>query len=150
MALAKDAAALKIKKAIPTEDQMVWKFSIADSKSKLEWEHSREFEYKGEMYDVIRSEQRGDTMWYWCYWDRKETKLKKQLNILALNLLGPGATHRNHGQQIHEFFKAFYFPVNNSETPVALEASHSRCITPYHFSLTLHKIAPPVPPPWVC
>ena len=150
IASARDVAALKIKKTIPPDDEILWKFSLADSKNKLEWEHSQEFEYNGEMYDVIRSEQKGDTMWYWCYWDRKETLLKKELNLLTLNLLGPGATHQNHGQRIDEFFKTLYPPELIGKTHLALQVPNSRCNTSYYFSLALHLTTPPAPPPWIC
>jgi len=149
LAAAKKAATLKVKKAIPPEDQMLWKFSMADSRSKLEWEHSREFEYKGEMYDVIRSEKRGDTMWYWCYWDRKETKLKNQLNIVVFNLMGPGAENRNSSQLISDFFKTLFHPVTDRQTNLALEDQYHRCIPPYSFSLNQYRTAPPAPPPWL-
>lgn len=37
--------------------------------------HDREFRYRGNMYDVVRQEQHGDTTWYYCLHDEKETEL---------------------------------------------------------------------------
>jgi len=39
-----------------------------------------EFSYAGMMYDVIRKESHGDTMWYYCYPDKKETKVLAELD----------------------------------------------------------------------
>lgn len=144
---AKVSSTIKIKKAIPPEDQILWKFSLEDAKTKLFWEHSKEFEYKGEMYDIIRSQQHGDTIWYWCYWDRKETKLKRELNILIVNRMGPGPQKRNEGRQVLEFFRALYFQVEPSTSdPIAFYKRINE-FSAYKFNLLKREIIPPNPPP---
>ena len=148
IALAKDGAKIKISKYVPKDDQVIWKFTTADAETKLDWEHSREFEYKGQMYDVIRSEMRGDTMWYWCYWDRKESDIKKQINELAVYLMGPGQDSRHTGRFITDFFGTLFFPVQQQENNFVLDIQSSRCLTPYTFPLSLYYAAPPAPPPW--
>jgi len=147
VASAKEVALVKIKKAVPPEDQIVWTFSLEDARTKLFWEHSREFEYKGEMYDVIRTETRGDSVSYWCYWDRKETKLKKQLNVLVMKLMGPGPQSRSQGTQISDFFRSLFFQSITHEGDVAFHAPQNRCSTAYQFSLSLYDSIPPSPPP---
>ena len=147
MASAKEVALVKVKKAIPPEDQMRWTFSLEDARTKLFWEHSREFEYKGEMYDVIRTDTKGDSVSYWCYWDRKETKLKKQLNVLVMKLMGPGPQSRNQGTQINDFFRSLFFQSSIYEDDIAFHAPQNRCYTAYQFSLSLHDSIPPSPPP---
>ena len=136
-----------MKKAIPEDEQLLWKFSTEDARHKLEWEHSREFEYKGEMYDVIRSETKGDSIWYWCYWDRKETKLKKEMNVLLVNLLGPGQQSKNEGRQLQDFFKSLFLPVVSIKQDLAAGNVHQHNLVPYHFSLHAFDRIPPVPPP---
>lgn len=145
--MAKDVAGYKIKRAIPQEDQLLWKFSANDAKTKLFWEHSREFEYKGEMYDVIRSETKGDSISYWCYWDRKETKLRKELNVLLVNLMGPCQQNKNEGRQLNEFFKSLFLPVSSIGQNLAVGQDHQRTMIPYNFSLHAFDRIPPVPPP---
>lgn len=144
---AKDLAGYKIRKAIPQDEQLLWKFSMEDARLNLEWEHSREFEYKGEMYDVIRSETKGDTILYWCYWDRKETKLRKELNVLLVNLMGPGQHNKNEGRQLNDFFKSLFLPVSTVKQNLAAELDHQCDLIPYHFSLHAFERIPPVPPP---
>jgi hypothetical protein len=143
----KKEAIRQIRKAIPEEDQMLWTFSLADAQTKLSWEHSREFEYKGEMYDVIRSETRGDSVSYWCYWDRKETKLKRELNVLVANMLGPGAQNRNQEKQIQEFFRTLFSPTTPPAPFHVISDPQGRCITPYHLPLSAFELTPPYPPP---
>ena len=48
----------------------------------LDWEHSKEFEYEDEMYDVVYVESKGDSTYYWCWEDHKESELNKELTIL--------------------------------------------------------------------
>ena len=144
---AKDMAGYKIKKAIPQDEQLLWKFSTEDARLKLDWEHSLEFEYKGEMYDVLRSETKGDSIWYWCYWDRKETKLRKELNVLLVNLMGPGQQNKNEGRQLNDFFKSLFLPVSSVKQYLAIGLDHQGDLIPYTFSLHAFDRIPPVPPP---
>lgn len=44
--------------------------------------HSREFRYKGQMYDIVKQTDLGDTTLYWCIWDKEETALFAQLGSL--------------------------------------------------------------------
>jgi hypothetical protein len=45
----------------------------------LAWEHEREFEFAGEMYDVISSQIMGDSIIYQCLHDAKETSINKRI-----------------------------------------------------------------------
>jgi hypothetical protein len=73
-------------------------FTLADAETKLRWEHSQEFEYNGEMYDVVESKTIDGKVTYWCWWDNEETSLNKQLNQLlarALNDQTPSNSSSN-------------------------------------------------------
>lgn len=98
------------------EEKVLLKFTSEDS-SKLYWEHSREFEYNGEMYDVIRFEKKGDTIWYYCYWDKKETKLKRDRAQLVIRILPPTDQQQKSQNCINQFFKTLY-PVFSKEIKV--------------------------------
>lgn len=71
-----------IAQGIDLSQLRVFTFSEEDSKTELNWEHSKEFEYKGEMYDIVRSETKGDSITYFCFWDKTEKGLKKQYRHL--------------------------------------------------------------------
>jgi hypothetical protein len=148
LASTRHAASLKIKKAIPVEEQLPWTFSLADAAHKLDWKHSREFGYKGEMYDIIRTSYHGDSVTYWCYWDREETKLRKQRNLIVFNLLGPSPLERNQQNTISVFFRSLYFstlPLSPTN-PAIIDVR--RCITPYHPLHSEYHSDPHSPPPW--
>lgn len=46
----------------------------------FKWHEENEFEYRGQMYDIIDKETRGNEIWYYCYWDKAETKLLNNLS----------------------------------------------------------------------
>jgi len=138
---------LKMKKATSVEDQLPWTFSIQDAATKLHWEHSREFEYKGEMYDVIRTTYAGDSVTYWCYWDRKETKLRKQRNVIVFNLLGPPPQERNHQSQITDFFRGLFYHAQDPQHADRQMPSVRHCIIPYFPLRSDYLPDPQAPPP---
>lgn len=45
----------------------------------LEWEHATEFQWRGMMYDVVKSIVHGDSIHYHCYPDGQETHLRESL-----------------------------------------------------------------------
>lgn len=53
----------------------------------FKWHEPHEFEYRGQMYDIIHQETHGDTIWYYCYWDQAETKLLNDLAEYVSNYL---------------------------------------------------------------
>lgn len=106
--VAQKAAASHIKKQLQKEDEVLLEFTTYESITLLVWEHSREFEYKGEMYDIIRMETNGDSVWYWCYHDKKETKLRKNIQSLLAYFLGTSPQNRTHQKHLVDFFKTLY------------------------------------------
>lgn len=82
-----------------------------NEENQLRWEHSKEFEFKGEMYDVVEKETIDGKTVYWCWWDNEETKLNKQLNQLLAKKLGQQCPDNNQ-QVISNFLKSLFFPTN--------------------------------------
>ena len=52
---------------INKEELVLIKVSKTQHQNELEWKHSKEFKYKGEMYDIVSVEQHGDSTWYYCW-----------------------------------------------------------------------------------
>ncbi len=50
--------------------------------AELDWKHSGEFAFEGEMYDIVRSIDRGDSVTFICWHDHEETALSKDLDRL--------------------------------------------------------------------
>lgn len=46
----------------------------------LEFEHAEEFKLNGEMYDIVRTEIRNDTIYYFAFHDTKESSLYRSLS----------------------------------------------------------------------
>lgn len=75
----------------------------------LRWEHSREFEYRGEMYDVVRSENVKGVVHYWCWHDHEETSLNKRLTESVQLAWGKNPRRDHQQDRLSWFFKSLYF-----------------------------------------
>ena len=67
-----------------------------EESSKLRWVHSKEFEFLGEMYDVVYKKTSKDSIHYWCWWDHQETTLNKELNTLLNRTRNQSNSHKTH------------------------------------------------------
>ena len=84
------------------------KFTKAENGTKLNWKHAKEFEYKGQMYDVVEKKIDGDTLSYWCWWDNEETGLNKKLANLISDILGNNKQNKESNKRLVQFFKSLY------------------------------------------
>ncbi len=48
----------------------------------LDWEKDHEFQYEGEMYDVVQADTLQDGIHYTCWWDHEESQLVRKLKKL--------------------------------------------------------------------
>jgi hypothetical protein len=83
-------------------------FSLKE-KENLEWEHSKEFNYNGQYYDVIETEIQGDSVTYICWLDYEETHLYKKLDEMLVKAFGNDATQQKNTKRLNDFFKSVYF-----------------------------------------
>lgn len=88
---------------------LVWTFSAADAQNLLRWEHSREFEYRGQMYDVVKIEARGDSLVYHCWWDRAESNLNQQIKELVQKTLNTNPLHQKNQERLAQFYQSLYW-----------------------------------------
>ncbi len=54
----------EIQAGMDEEALVLLKFTDTEAQLLLHWEHDREFEYLGQMYDIVETEQIGDTVYY--------------------------------------------------------------------------------------
>lgn len=128
------------------EDMLMLSFSLVEAEKHISWHHSREFEYRDEMYDVIKKEYRKDSVIFWCYHDRKETDLKKRLDELSAQSLTNDPQKKEQQQRINNLLKIQYLSCNCSWNPFhgfSLPASYPEYIVTYQSIL----FSPPKPPP---
>ncbi|HEY1046941.1 MAG TPA: hypothetical protein VGF79_10920, partial [Bacteroidia bacterium] len=113
----------------------------------LEWEHSKEFEYKGEFYDVVKSETNGDTTYYWCWWDYEETQLNRKCMELVTISLGNNPQKQKNQLRLFNFFESLYCS-EYSESDLMLFDIDQNIGHPSNsnfYKSLLHS--PPFPPP---
>lgn len=134
-----------MKAGLEREELVLLKFTKSEEQKKIKWEHSEEFEFNNQMYDIIEKEINGDTTYYWCWRDNKETELNKQLDDLLVNELGGDQQNNDTQKRLSSIFKSLYY-YETRLTPIVLtqpdlQNSH------YSFSNISFSSSPPVPPP---
>lgn len=73
---------------IDLKDCSRFEFTLENEKH-LEWEHSAEFTYKGQKYDVIlKKKTASGTTIYYCWKDVKESAVEKKIAFLVNRALG--------------------------------------------------------------
>ena len=128
-------------------DQLtVLTFSLEETKTLLDWQHSREFMYKDEMYDIVETEDQGDSVSYWCWHDREETHLHKKLDDLVTQSMAGDPQNREKQQKISNYLKIHYLPSGYDWNPFndPFLATHFHETIPTYQSIL---IPPPSPPP---
>lgn len=124
------------------------KFTVAQAKTLLKWEHSKEFEYKGQMFDVIEQKIIGDTITYKCWWDRRESAINQQLDELIAKALGNDPFHKDRELKLMDFLKKLF--IVQVQDPLTI----TEPIRPVHF-IYLERATglspkPSFPPPRPC
>ncbi len=93
---------------IEQADLVLLKFTKEESQANLSWKHSKEFEYQGQMYDIVKTETNSDTIYYWCWLDHAETKLSRKLDELITHVLGHSPQNQERQKKLLEFYKNLY------------------------------------------
>src|SRR5690606_23325545 len=90
------------------EELVLLKFTKEETQTKLRWEHSREFEYNGQMYDIVSKEVKGDSIFYRVWWDHEETKLNKSLKKLAADAFDQDEENRKTRLNFQTYLGSFF------------------------------------------
>jgi len=130
------------------EELVLLKFTSLESRTKLRWEHSKEFEFRGQMYDVVSSETKGDSIFYRCWWDHKETQLNQRLKILVAKALDQDENNGEALMNLHFYLGTFFY-----SKPIDLQFLSFQKISEVYEdeihsgSFNSRLISPPKPPP---
>jgi len=127
------------------EEFVLLKFSKAESLSQLKWEHSNEFEYNNQMYDIVERAVKGDTIYYWCWWDHEETRLNKKLNELVAFALGNNTESKDAQKRLVNFLKSLFHPETSVWESIVYQFEQKR--TPYILNYSSVSFPPLVSPP---
>lgn len=144
----KRSATQLLEAGIDKEAQVLLKFTEAESTTLLQWEHAKEFEYKGEMYDIICTEIVSDTIWYWCHHDHKETSVRKDRQVLVLHAFGHTPQGDEKQNYVFRFFKNLYLDCYMQLQEILSVICNEQ--TNYCFSAITCIQDPPFLPPKYC
>ncbi len=100
---------LKLVAGVDNNELVLLKFTKDESRKKLKWEHSKEFEYNLLMYDVVKTKTVGDTIYYWCWPDIKETELENKFSGLVNEALGSTPFQTEKQEHIISYFQTLYY-----------------------------------------
>lgn len=95
----------KLLQEVEPSELVTLRFTAEEAKEQLDWEHSREFEYKGQMYDVVSKAVKGDTIIYTVWWDKAETKIKNELKRVLAGFLQRDMSRQPFQEQLSYFYK---------------------------------------------
>jgi hypothetical protein len=128
------------------EELVLLKFSENEIQTQLFWENPKEFEYKDQMYDVVKTDVKNGITYYYCWPDDKETKLNKELDELLAFTLGNNPNQNEGQKKISVFFKSLYFSKYNQEPLYGFSEERS-AIFFYTEKYQSQYAIPIVPPP---
>ena len=101
----------QIKRGVSEKDLVLLKIPLwleNTENEQFERIHSKEFRYKGEMYDIVRSENHGRETWYYCIWDKEETALFAQLNELFEKAWGNDRSQQQTNERLNQFLHSIF------------------------------------------
>jgi hypothetical protein len=134
-------------KGLEKDDLVLMKFSANEALTRLRWEHPGEFEYRGEMYDVVEAITDGDSVSYWCWHDHRETQLNLRLKTMVERAREENPANRDTQKRLLDFFKIQFLPAcaaRSSAMPTGSEARYPERL----LARAECCLPPPAPPPW--
>ena len=133
---------------IDLEELVLLKFTKDEANTKLRWEHSKEFEYNGQLYDVVSKEIKGDTIFYNCWWDYEETKLNKKLQKLVANAMDESGNNCDAHLNLHHYLSSFFYTAMLDWHATPFRKSDIVYQNTIHVAIfNALLISPPTPPP---
>jgi hypothetical protein len=145
-AMLKKEVQRNITRGIENDRLVLLRFSKEEAETLLRWEHSREFEYKGQMYDVVQAWTVDNTVYYRCWRDREETKLNNRFRELAERAV---AGVLKIGQRADPWSRSstVLFPASADKEKILTPALFPQSVWAFADSYSSIVIQPPKPPP---
>lgn len=86
----------------------------SDNYKKLYWENSHEFKWKGNLYDVIKQEQRDEYITFYCLQDKNEDAILSQLdNHIQKHIKSDTKKEKHQKNQISKSVKDYFYTTLN-------------------------------------
>jgi hypothetical protein len=127
------------------DDLQLFEFSHDDA-ARLDWHHSEEFGYGGEMYDIVYRETCVDFVLFWCWHDIKETKIMDQVDLVTQNFGHSTPDSNAPGQHFLNFIKTVFLQMPEHPSH-DISVVFARMESGAHSYRSVPGAAPPTPPP---
>jgi len=109
---------MRILEGIGRDQLTTFRFTLEEAGRDLRWEHPGEFEYQGNMYDVVARTASGDTIELLCYHDHRESVINKQIKNLTERTQQHEPFSRQHQKHLQRFLQTpFVFSSLNYQVP---------------------------------
>lgn len=121
-------------------------FTREETERELRWEHSREFEYKRQMYDIVEVKITGDSIYYTCWWDIEETLINKRISELGKYAMDTDAQKNDRKVHFNPWFRLVFIAETHAPGPEVQPERRSKFFS-YADMYNSLAIPPPKPPP---
>lgn len=141
----------QLMQGIPKDELIQFTFALNDTATVLDWKHGKEFEFQGEMYDIVTRYYSGDSVKYDLWWDHEETELNRKLAQLTNSLINQNPEEKSKSSHLNHVIRTMYCHHDHIvfEFPFQIE-NHLLPQFPNEFSLIKRGNKPISPPPqWV-
>lgn len=143
----KETVKARLLAGMDPSELMELKLSKTDAEALLEWEDEREFEYQGQMYDVVKMNAEGDSIRFTCYRDQAESRLEQELRRLLAQPLKDDPAAAGNAQRLIDFYQSLFCVEGPSWAPAAWKKNKTAF---FHASSSgLFSMPPAAPPPEV-
>lgn len=130
---------------IPKSNLICLKFINEELDSLVNWKNATEFEYQGQLYDIVESKINGAHVEFWCWSDHEETELDRQLDELCARKMGQNTQNRENQERLIQFYQNLY--CHGQTQPALPEITHSRISNNLIENYQSLKRSPPDLPP---
>jgi hypothetical protein len=124
-------------------------FKRSEINTRVSWKDAHEFSLNGNMYDIVSSQIVNDSIYYWCWPDRKETQLNAQLYHLLDTALGQNPVRSESTTKLFQYCATWYLDIN-LVTVLPASVFHSKIIAHYNKYLPTFYLENVTPPPQLC
>lgn len=136
----------KIIEGMDRDELELLTFTKKESKN-LYWEHSKEFKYQGEMYDIVERRTTQDSVYFWCWWDREESRLNQKLTNLVSGKVHSSPEQKNNQKRYFQFVEHLFYRVKEDFLRPDLAFPSEKNIFHYSFFLKETYLQPLLQPP---
>lgn len=104
-------AARLIGEGVSGDNEVVFSFDKNEF-MRLEWKDDDEFRFEGSLYDIIRTENKGDSVYVYCIFDEDDSILYAVLDNLIENDKDDPKENGGSGLSLSQFYYCGYFDYN--------------------------------------